>query len=120
MYFKPQEVWELRGAEYVSLNFCRRAPGLIICSITLSPVSIAAQGLISGSNKGLSVRFPRFLKLRSDKDIAEASTSSFLAQMYRDQPSASGKAGGNDEGDLEDPDPNSDVDDHTDAESEII
>jgi DNA ligase-1 len=35
--------------------------------------------------KGLSLRFPRFLKKREDKSIDEASTSEFLAALWRKQ-----------------------------------
>lgn len=46
----------------------------IFCnSITVSPVSTAAMGLVSHS-KGLSLRFPRYISTRdpSDKGIEEA------------------------------------------------
>jgi len=33
----------------------------------------------------LSLRFPRFLKKREDKGIDEASTSEFLASLFRKQ-----------------------------------
>ena len=46
--------------------------------------STAAIGLIS-EERGLSLRFPRFLKVREDKSIDEASTTEFLAQLYRKQ-----------------------------------
>ncbi|KAG7452353.1 ATP-dependent DNA ligase [Guyanagaster necrorhizus] len=84
VYFKPQEVWEIRGAD-----------------ITISPVSIAAKGLVS-STKGLSLRFPRFIKIREDKGISQASTPQFLADMYTSQQGRSGRKGGHDEGDLVD------------------
>ncbi|KIY74383.1 ATP-dependent DNA ligase [Cylindrobasidium torrendii FP15055 ss-10] len=94
VYFRPHEVWELRGAD-----------------ITVSPVSTASQGLFGGvsGEKGLSIRFPRFIKLREDKGIEEASSPTQLANMYQNQPSmrAQGKTAGADDGDLEDPDPES-------------
>lgn len=67
VWFEPQEVWELAFAD-----------------ITLSPTYTAAIGLIS-EERGLSLRFPRFLKVREDKSIEEASTSDFLANLYRKQ-----------------------------------
>ncbi|KAL4255020.1 DNA ligase [Abortiporus biennis] len=67
VYFKPQEVWEIRGAD-----------------VTISPVSVAALGLIS-NHRGLSLRFPRFIKIREDKGIENASTPDFLANMYKAQ-----------------------------------
>jgi DNA ligase-1 len=35
--------------------------------------------------KGLSLRFPRFLRKREDKSIEEASTNYFLAGLWRKQ-----------------------------------
>ncbi|KAF5370718.1 hypothetical protein D9758_001891 [Tetrapyrgos nigripes] len=67
VYFKPQEVWEIRGAE-----------------VTVSPVSVAALGLVS-SSKGLSLRFPRFVRIRQDKSVEQASDTVFLANMWRKQ-----------------------------------
>lgn len=67
VWFEPQEVWEMAFAD-----------------ITLSPVYTAAIGLVS-EDRGLSMRFPRFLKKREDKGIEEASTSGFLAGLYRKQ-----------------------------------
>ncbi len=67
VWFEPQEVWEMAFAD-----------------ITLSPTYTAAIGLVS-EERGLSMRFPRFLKVREDKGIEEASTSEFLAGLYRKQ-----------------------------------
>lgn len=67
VWFEPQEVWEMAFAD-----------------ITLSPTYTAAIGLVS-DERGLSLRFPRFLKVREDKSIDEASTSDFLAELYRKQ-----------------------------------
>ncbi|KAI1934978.1 hypothetical protein LOZ66_005526 [Ophidiomyces ophidiicola] len=67
VWFEPQEVWEIAFAD-----------------ITLSPTYTAAIGLAS-EERGLSLRFPRFLRVRDDKTIEEASTSSFLADLWRKQ-----------------------------------
>ncbi|KAH7369831.1 DNA ligase-like protein I [Rhexocercosporidium sp. MPI-PUGE-AT-0058] len=67
VWFEPQEVWEMAFAD-----------------ITISPTYTAAIGLVS-DEKGLSLRFPRFLKKRDDKSIDEASTSGFLACLWRKQ-----------------------------------
>ena len=53
-------------------------------SITVSPVSVAAKGIISAT-KGLSLRFPRFIRTREDKIVSQASTPEFLANMWRNQ-----------------------------------
>ena len=52
--------------------------------ITISPTYTAAIGLVS-EEKGLSLRFPRFLRKREDKSIEEASTNYFLAGLWRKQ-----------------------------------
>lgn len=67
VWFEPQEVWEMAFAD-----------------ITLSPTYTAAIGLVS-DERGLSLRFPRFLKKRDDKGIDEASTNEFLAGLWRKQ-----------------------------------
>jgi DNA ligase-1 len=67
VWFEPQEVWEMAFAD-----------------ITISPTYTAAIGLVS-EEKGLSLRFPRFLRKREDKGVEEASTSEFLAGLWRKQ-----------------------------------
>ncbi|KAG8630036.1 hypothetical protein KVT40_001655 [Elsinoe batatas] len=67
VWFEPQEVWEMAFAD-----------------VTISPTYTAAIGLVN-EDKGLSLRFPRFLKVREDKGIEEASTVDFLAGLYRKQ-----------------------------------
>jgi DNA ligase 1 len=105
VYFKPQEVWEIRGAEYICLFLDFRLSLIVYCSITLSPVSVAAKGLVSGS-RGLSLRFPRFLRVYHDKVIEQASTPHFLVDMWKTQQAQGQVKGGNDEGDLIDADMN--------------
>ncbi|KAF2793159.1 ATP-dependent DNA ligase [Melanomma pulvis-pyrius CBS 109.77] len=67
VWFEPQEVWEIAFAD-----------------ITLSPTYTAAIGLVS-EERGLSTRFPRFLKVREDKSIDEATEAADLAALYRKQ-----------------------------------
>ena len=67
VWFEPQEVWELQYAD-----------------ITLSPTYTAAIGLVS-EERGLSTRFPRFLKVREDKSLEEATSSDHLAHLFRKQ-----------------------------------
>ncbi|EEU45817.1 uncharacterized protein NECHADRAFT_37641 [Fusarium vanettenii 77-13-4] len=67
VWFEPQEVWEMAFAD-----------------ITLSPTYTAAIGLVS-EERGLSLRFPRFLKKREDKSLEEASTNDVLAGLFRKQ-----------------------------------
>jgi DNA ligase-1 len=67
VWFEPQEVWEVAFAD-----------------LTLSPTYTAAIGLVS-EERGLSTRFPRFLKVRDDKGIDEATEAAELASLYRKQ-----------------------------------
>ncbi|KAJ3515752.1 hypothetical protein NM208_g14928 [Fusarium decemcellulare] len=67
VWFEPQEVWEMAFAD-----------------ITLSPTYTAAIGLVS-DERGLSLRFPRFMKKREEKSLEEASTNDFLAGLFRKQ-----------------------------------
>lgn len=64
VWFAPQEVWEMAFAD-----------------ITKSPTYLAAMGLVC-DGRGLSMRFPRFLKVREDKSIEDASTAEFLADLW--------------------------------------
>jgi DNA ligase-1 len=75
VWFEPQEVWEM-----------------VFADVTLSPTYTAAIGLVS-EERGLSLRFPRFLKVREDKSIEEASTDEFLADLYRTQEARAPGAG---------------------------
>ena len=74
-----------------------------LSSVTVSPVSVAALGLVSAA-RGLSLRFPRFIKVREDKSIENASSPEFLANIYRSQQGQGKDGGGVDDGDLGDVD----------------
>jgi DNA ligase 1 len=58
-------------------------------------------GIIS-PDRGLSLRFPRFIKIREDKRIEDASTPEFLAGLWNNQENRGQAKGGADEGDLVD------------------
>ncbi|KAL3906366.1 MAG: hypothetical protein SGPRY_010577, partial [Prymnesium sp.] len=55
-------------------------------SLSISPVFRAARGSFSSAEKGLAVRFPRFIRERPDKQATDASTSEQLASMFAQQP----------------------------------
>ncbi|KAI9267959.1 ATP-dependent DNA ligase [Phascolomyces articulosus] len=67
VWFDATEVWEIKGAD-----------------ITISPLHKGAIGRID-ENKGLSLRFPRYLRTRNDKSIYNATTGDTLAAMYSNQ-----------------------------------
>jgi DNA ligase 1 len=72
VWFIASEVWEVKFGD-----------------ITLSPVYTAGIGLID-PERGMSLRFPRFIRKRDDKGVDEASTREFLAELWRKQESREG------------------------------
>ncbi|KAF7822282.1 DNA ligase 1 [Senna tora] len=66
-WFPPLLVWEIRGAEF-----------------TVSPVHHAAIGLVH-SSRGISIRFPRFVRSLSDRNPEECSTAADIAEMFHSQ-----------------------------------
>ncbi|KAL9130909.1 MAG: hypothetical protein Q9217_001012 [Psora testacea] len=76
VWFEPQEVWEMAFAD-----------------ITKSPTYLAAIGLVD-EDRGLSMRFPRFLKVREDKSVDEASTADSLAELWWKQEAKGGSGVG--------------------------
>ena len=77
-WFEPSEVWEIRGAD-----------------LTISPVHKAALGRLDGADgdidlddeegRGISLRFPRFVRVREDKKIDEATSSTQILSLFLNQ-----------------------------------
>ncbi|QUC22188.1 uncharacterized protein UV8b_06429 [Ustilaginoidea virens] len=78
VWFEPRYVWEVRTAD-----------------LTLSPRYKAGckEGVDPVGGKGISLRFPRFIKLRDDKKPDEATSSRQVAEMYRKQESVTKNKG---------------------------
>ncbi|KAI0480644.1 ATP-dependent DNA ligase [Xylariaceae sp. FL0804] len=70
VWLEPRYVWEVRTAD-----------------LTLSPRYKAGCGerVDPSGEKGISLRFPRFIKVRDDKKPDEATSSRQVAEMYRKQ-----------------------------------
>lgn len=70
---------------------------MAFADITKSPTYLAAIGLVD-EDRGLSMRFPRFLRTREDKGVEEASTADFLAELWWKQEAKGGVAAAKPEG----------------------
>ncbi|CDW77798.1 dna ligase 1 [Stylonychia lemnae] len=68
VWFQPRYVWEVKCAD-----------------LSLSPVYCASLGSIE-SNRGIALRFPRFIRERPDKNIEDATSSNQILEYFKSQP----------------------------------
>lgn len=68
VWFSPFEVWEIRGAD-----------------LTASPVHAAGAGCIGEGERGVGLRFPRFVRERPDKAVEEGSSVATIVDMFLQQ-----------------------------------
>ncbi|KAF9696093.1 hypothetical protein EKO04_005762 [Ascochyta lentis] len=84
VWFEPRYVWEVKTAD-----------------LTLSPRYKAAAAEVGGGGKGISLRFPRFIKERDDKKPDQASSARMIAEMYQRQESVGKNKGPSADDDFE-------------------
>lgn len=68
VWFEPKYVWEIKTAD-----------------LSMSPKYTAASSLLNKDGKGISLRFPRFIRTRDDKKPTEATGSEDIYKMFNEQ-----------------------------------
>lgn len=67
VWFEPRVVWEIKCAD-----------------IQISPVYKCAYNFLNNdSGRGLGLRFPRFIRVREDKEVRGATQPIFVYELYK-------------------------------------
>lgn len=76
VWFEPKVVWEVKAAD-----------------LSISPVHQAAAGM-ADAVKGISIRFPRLVRVRDDKGPEQATGAEQVVEWYQKQPHVQGNKPG--------------------------
>jgi DNA ligase-1 len=82
VWLQPTYVWEIKAAD-----------------LSISPVYVAALGEIE-PERGIALRFPRFIRERGDKRVDEATNNEQLLELYKAQAAVNIDFGANDDFDF--------------------
>ncbi|KAJ0171240.1 hypothetical protein K1T71_012790 [Dendrolimus kikuchii] len=78
----PRNYYRFEGAHSPDAWFAAACVWEIRCAdLSLSPAHRAAAGLVD-ADKGISLRFPRFVRVRDDKSPEQATSARQVAQLY--------------------------------------
>ena len=83
VWLLPKYVWKIKCAD-----------------LSISPIYCASIGSVE-PNRGIALRFPRFMREREDKNVEEATTSEQILDYYKSQPQLLSKEGSADEDDFD-------------------
>jgi DNA ligase-1 len=82
VWLAPTYVWEIKAAD-----------------LSISPVYCAAQGEVE-PDRGIALRFPRFIRERNDKRVDEATSNEQILEFYKSQAAVNIDFGANDDFDF--------------------
>merc|ERR1712083_1038946 len=79
VWLEACQVWEIKAAD-----------------LSISPVHTSAFG-VKADGKGIGLRFPRFIRIRDDKQPEDATSAEQIVDMFESQASISNGGGGDDD-----------------------